>query len=88
MSQGKDYENINISAALNAGYAVLVSDNPGYTNNAGLPGYMVGKAQAHAVLDIVTAASQVPGSIVTADSKTAIWGYSQGGQTAAWAGEV
>ncbi len=87
MAKGTDYEAANIAAALSAGYAVLVSDNPGYTTGA-TPTYMSGVSQGRALLDIFSAAAQIPGSGVSANAKAAIWGYSQGGQTAAWAGEM
>lgn len=86
LSQGKDYEAANISAALKAGYAVLVSDYQGYTNGA-TPTYLAGASQGNAVLDIVRAATQVPLSGITSSAKVAIWGYSQGGQSAAWAAQ-
>lgn len=86
MNQGKDYESANISAALAAGYAVLVSDYQGYTNGA-TPTYLAGASQGNAVLDIVRAATQVPLSGITSSAKVAIWGYSQGGQSAAWAAQ-
>ncbi|MFI4919403.1 MAG: lipase family protein, partial [Legionellales bacterium] len=87
MAQGSDYENANIASAIAAGYAVLVSDNPGYTNGS-TPTYLAGVAQGHAVLDIAKAATQIPSSGISSTAKTAIWGYSQGGQTASWAGEL
>jgi len=87
LAQGTDYENANISAAVAAGYAVLVTDNPGYTNGA-TPTYLAGIAQGHAVLDIVKAAEEIPSSGISSSAQTAIWGYSQGGQSAAWAGEL
>lgn len=87
MAAGTDYENANLVAALKAGYAVLVSDYQGYTNGD-TPTYLAGASQGHAVLDIVKAAAQIPGAGVSAGAKTAIWGYSQGGQSAAWAGEL
>ncbi len=87
MARGSDYEAANIAAALRAGYAVLVSDNPGYTTGA-TPSYLAGRAQAQALLDLFRAATQVSGAGVSASAKAAIWGYSQGGQTAAWAGEL
>jgi len=87
MALGSDYENANIASAIAAGYAVLVSDNPGYTNGS-TPSYLAGIAQGHAVLDIVKAATQLPSGEITSSAKTAIWGYSQGGQTASWAGEL
>ena len=87
LENGTDYENSNIAAALNRGYAVLITDNPGYTNND-VPSYMVGKAQGQAVLDIVTAALQIPNISLKSYAKVGIWGYSQGGQSAAWAGQL
>ena len=87
MEKGTDYESANIAAALKAGYAVLVSDYQGYTTGA-TPTYLVGASQGNAVLDIVRAASQIPSAGVSASSKVAIWGYSQGGQSAAWAGQL
>lgn len=87
MAAGTDYEAANLGAALKAGYAVLVSDYQGYTNGS-TPTYLAGASQGHAVLDIVTAAAQIPGAGLSTSSPTAIWGYSQGGQSAAWAGEL
>ena len=87
MAKGSDYENANLSAALNAGYAVLVTDNPGYTTGD-TPTYMTGASQGHALLDIFKAATQIPNAGISANAKDAIWGYSQGGQTSAWAGEL
>jgi len=87
LAAGTDYEAANIAAALARGYAVLVTDNPGYTTGSEST-YLSGKAQGHAVLDIFTAATQLPGAGIDADAPTAIWGYSQGGQTASFAGEL
>lgn len=87
LARGSDYETANIVAALKHGYAVLVSDNPGYTTGS-TPTYLAGKAQGHAVLDLFKAAPQIPASGVSSTAKAAIWGYSQGGQTSAWAGEL
>lgn len=87
MAAGTDYENANIAAALARGYAVLVSDNPGYTTGA-TPTYLAGRAQGQAVLDLFRAATLIPGAGISASARNAIWGYSQGGQTAAWAGEL
>jgi hypothetical protein len=87
LSAGTDYETANIAAALNAGYAVLVTDNPGYTTGS-IPSYLAGIAQGHALLDIVQAAQQIPLSPLSASAPVAVWGYSQGGQTADWAGQL
>ena len=87
MAAGTDYENANIVAALKAGYAVLVSDYQGYTNGA-TPTYLAGASQGNAVLDIVTAAQKIPFGGLSTNAKVAVWGYSQGGQSAAWAGQL
>lgn len=86
LAGGTDYETANIAAALKAGYAVLVSDYQGYTNGA-TPTYLAGVSQGNAVLDIVKAASQIPSTGLSTSAKVAIWGYSQGGQSAAWAAQ-
>lgn len=87
MAAGTDYENANIVAALKAGYAVLVSDYQGYTTGA-TPTYLAGASQGHAVLDIVRAAAQIPGAGLTLSNPVGIWGYSQGGQSSAWAAQL
>lgn len=86
MQQGKDYEAANMVAALKQGYALLVTDYAGYTTGS-TPTYLSGASQGNAVLDIVRAASQIPSVGLTTNAKVAIWGYSQGGQSAAWAAE-
>lgn len=87
LADGTDYEISNIKAALNAGYAVLVTDNEGAL--AGDPStYLAGKSQGQATLDIFKAAQQIPNSGISASAPVAIWGYSQGGQTAGWAAEL
>ncbi|MDE2402237.1 MAG: hypothetical protein KGL90_11290 [Burkholderiales bacterium] len=84
---GTDYENANIVAALKAGYAVLVTDYQGYmTGDA--PTYLAGQSQGQAVLDIFKAATSIPSVGISPSAKAAIWGYSQGGQSAAWAAEL
>jgi len=87
LAEGTDYEISNIVRALNKNYAVLISDNPGYTTDD-IPTYMAGIAQGHAVLDIVKAASQVPYSTLSSRAEVAVWGYSQGGQSASFAGQL
>jgi hypothetical protein len=87
LANGTDYEGASIQSALNAGYTVLVTDYAGsLTGDAST--YLSGKSEGHAVLDIFRAAQSVPNSGVTASSKVGIWGFSQGGQAAAWAAEI
>lgn len=85
--KGTDYENANINAALKAGYAVLVTDYAGYLNGSQAT-YLAGRSQGNALLDMFNAAAAVPNSGITSTAKVGIWGFSQGGQTAAWAAEI
>lgn len=86
LAAGTDYETANINAALKAGYTVLVTDNAGYTTGD-TPTYLAGASQGHALLDIFKAATQIPSVGIASNSKVGIWGFSQGGQTSAFAGE-
>ena len=87
LEAGTEYETANIVALLKQGWAVVLSDYQGYTTGSQSL-YTVGAAEGHAVLDAVTAADQVPGTGLSSSAPTAIWGYSQGGQAAAWAGQL
>ncbi len=87
LAAGTEYETPNIVALLKQGWAVVLTDYQGYTTGSQTL-YTVGAAEGHAVLDAATAADQVPGIGLSASTKTAIWGYSQGGQAAAWAGQL
>ena len=84
---GKDYEAANIVAALTAGYAVLVPDYAGYLNGQQST-YLAAKSQGQAALDLFRAATAIPSAGISMSSKLGIWGYSQGGVTATWAGEL
>ncbi|MFO8047783.1 MAG: lipase family protein [Desulfosudaceae bacterium] len=84
---GNYWENDNIIAILKAGYAVLISDYPGYTTG-GYPSYCNAYNQGHAALDIVKASRQIPFSPFSNSDQVVTWGYDQGGQTAAWAGQL
>ena len=87
LAAGTDYERDNIVAALGKGYAVLISDYAGYTTGS-TPTYTVGRSEGNAVLDIVRAAAQVPNTGISASAPVGLWGYSQGGQAAGWAGQL
>ncbi len=67
------------------GYVVVATDYEGL----GTPGthpYLVGESEARGVLDIARAAQHLPA--VHASTKTFVWGQSQGGQAALFAGEI
>jgi pimeloyl-ACP methyl ester carboxylesterase len=67
--------------------AVVATDYEGLGTSDPHPD-LVGASEAHAVLDAARAATQVPGAGVTAASPTIIWGFSQGGHAAAFAGQL
>jgi hypothetical protein len=62
-----------------SGHIVAATDYPGL-GTLGPIGYLVGKGQAHAVIDSVRAARQIPE--VGGGSRYALWGYSQGAHAA------
>ena len=73
-----------VEAALAAGYTVAATDYPGL----GTPGphpFLIGPTTAHAVLDAARAASELLGETPPA---VTIWGFSQGGHAALFAGEL
>lgn len=84
LQAGTEYEASGISQALQRGWAVVVTDDEGYTNGA-TPTYVAGRSEGHAVLDMVRAARQVPGAHLSSRAPTALWGYSQGGGATGWA---
>ena len=87
LSAGTEYDAAATLAALEKGYAVVATDYRGYTTGA-KPTYVDGPDEGDAVLDVDRAASQVPGAGVSLSAKTFVWGYSQGGGAASWAGEL
>lgn len=73
------------NALLDAGYAVTATDYEGQ----GTPGrhpYIAGVSEGRGVVDIVTAARQMPE--VDASARYVIWGHSQGGHAAMFAGHI
>lgn len=67
------------------GWAMVATDYPGMGTEGAFP-YLIGEGQGRAVLDAARAARQVPG--VSLSDETAIWGHSQGGHAALWAGQL
>src|SRR5579875_2735759 len=84
---GTEYDGGAIVAALLKGYAVVVTDYQGYTNGS-TPAYIAGASEGHAVLDIAKAAQELPEAGIGPENPVVLWGYSQGGQAAGWAGEL
>jgi acetyl esterase/lipase len=78
-------ENTVAGAFAALGFAVVASDYEGL----GTPGrhpYIVGVSEGRGVLDIVRAARQIPGAMVS--NRFVTWGHSQGGHAALFAGEL
>lgn len=84
---GFGYEIIQAYALLDRGYAVAMTDYEGL-GTPGLHSYVHREAQAHAVLDMARAASDVPGADVGQNPRTVFTGYSQGGGAVAAAAEL
>ncbi len=74
-----------LGAFLRRGWVIAASDYPGM-GTAGPNAYMDGAVEGRAVLDSVRAAQQLPGA--GAGAKLLIWGHSQGGQAALFAGAM
>jgi hypothetical protein len=75
----------SIGKVVSQGYVVAATDYEGL----GTPGthpYLVGESEARGVLDIVKAAQQIRET--DASNHTFVWGQSQGGQAALFAGEI
>jgi acetyl esterase/lipase len=68
-----------------AGYVVTATDYPGL-GTPGIHPYLVGASEGQAVLDSVRAAQQLPEA--GAGEQVAIWGHSQGGHAALFAGQM
>jgi alpha-beta hydrolase superfamily lysophospholipase len=69
------------------GMAIVATDYEGLGTTDAHP-YLVGASEGHAVLDAARAAQQVTGAGVTPRSPTLIWGFSQGGHAAGFAGQL
>ena len=72
-----------LHAMLAQGYIVAATDYPGLGTPEVHP-YLVGVSEGRAVLDSVRAARQIPGA--DANAVFAVWGHSQGGHAALYAG--
>ncbi|MFI6931935.1 lipase family protein [Streptomyces sp. NPDC050287] len=82
------YENLAVYRLLAQGIAVVVTDYAGLGSTDRLHTYVNRVDEAHAVLDAVRAARSLRGTSVTADSRVALFGYSQGGGATAAAAEL
>ena len=86
-SMAAGYSIIDALTMVTEGFAVVVPDYEGL----GTPGhhpYVNRDSQGRSALDAARAALRLPGTDLAPDSKTVVTGYSQGGGTAAAAGEM
>lgn len=67
------------------GYTIVAPDYPGLGSNMVHP-VLVGRSEGSSVLDAVRAARAIPQA--NAGSRFALWGESQGGHAALWAGQM
>ena len=67
------------------GWAVVATDYPGMGTAGAFP-YLIGEGQGRAVLDAARAARSLP--TVRLGDETVVWGHSQGGHAARWAGQI
>jgi len=68
-----------------AGWVVVATDYS-FAEKGGPHPYLIGEGEARAALDSVRAARRM--SELTLDQRVVVWGYSQGGHAALWAGIV
>lgn len=86
---GGEYESININSTLAKGYAVVATDYQwSGTTDTPPPTYVAGISEGHAVLDMARVGPQIPGSTLEFSAPVVVWGYSQGGGAATWAGQL
>ena len=76
---------LGLSPLLADGYVVVASDYPGL-GVAGPPSYLVGISEGRALLDSVRAVRRLPQA--AAGRRYALWGQSQGGHAALFAGQI
>jgi uncharacterized membrane protein HdeD (DUF308 family)/acetyl esterase/lipase len=67
------------------GWGMVATDYIGQGTEGNFP-YLIGQGEGRSVLDAVRAAHQVDGLDLA--SETVIWGHSQGGHAALWAGQL
>ncbi|MGF0316924.1 alpha/beta fold hydrolase [Nocardia fluminea] len=87
LEQGLQYEGVFIALALARGWAVAVTDYPGLGTQGTHP-YVIGSTNARALLDVMRAAREHLGTHGLQVSRYGIYGYSEGGNTAAWAAQL
>ncbi|MFB9903740.1 lipase family protein [Allokutzneria oryzae] len=76
-----------IAQPLLKGWAVVITDYQGL-GTPGVHTYAVGQAEGRSVLDAARAAQRLTGPGLSPAGPVGLWGFSQGGQASAFAGEL
>ncbi|GLZ31722.1 lipase [Lentzea sp. NBRC 105346] len=87
LQNGTEVEIAFLVQAMQKGWAVALTDYEGL----GTPGthtYAVGQSEGRALLDAARAATRLPSAGLSRNAPVGAFGYSQGGQAAAFAGEL
>jgi pimeloyl-ACP methyl ester carboxylesterase len=74
-----------LEQVINAGWAIIATDYSFKDANGPHP-YFIGEGEARSLLDAVRAAREMPD--VKFESRTVVWGHSQGGHAALWTGII
>jgi alpha-beta hydrolase superfamily lysophospholipase/uncharacterized membrane protein HdeD (DUF308 family) len=74
-----------VNHVLARGWVIVATDYVGLGTSGPHP-YLIGQGEARSVLDSVRAARQMPQ--LSLEHRTVIWGHSQGGHAALWAGAL
>lgn len=82
------YEILAVYRLLSAGVSVVVTDYVGLGTTDRLHTYVNRVDEGHALLDAARAAHALPGTSLTPQSRTGLYGYSQGGGASAAAAEL
>ena len=75
-----------VAGFVDGGFVAVATDYQGLGAVDGIHPFLVGETAAYNVLDAARAARALPGLDLA--SETIIWGHSQGGHAAAWAGQL
>ncbi len=74
-----------LDGVVKAGWVIVATDYS-FAEQGGPHPYLIGEGEARAGLDSLRAAREMPGLVL--DTRTVVWGHSQGGHTALWTGIV
>lgn len=85
LSRGVYRQIQGLGQMLQQGFAIVATDYPGL-GGPGVHPYLIGDSEGRAVLDSVRAARELLGQ--REQTRFAVWGHSQGGQAALYAGEM